>query len=247
MQYRGKRPLSAGVSRPALQRARVAGWVALICASAVCLGLALAIVLLAWQGDRSLPGDLSALTLPGLAPAAAAALWGLVAVILLALGVRGLLRDASSSQPPTTPSGPSEPVSPPPRIVAVGGGHGLSTLLRGLKGQRAQLTAIVTMADDGGSSGKLRRETGLLPPGDARNCLVALAQAEPLMTQLFEYRFGRGAGLDGHAFGNLFIAAMAGISGSFEGAISQASRVLAVRGRILPSTLQNVTLCGEVR
>ena len=132
------------------------------------------------------------------------------------------------------------------RIVAVGGGHGLSTLLRGLKTQTNNLTAIVTVADDGGSSGILRDDLGLLPPGDLRNCIAALAETEPLMTQLFQYRFGRGTGLDGHAFGNLFIAAMAGITGNFESAISEVSRVLAVRGRILPSSLENVRLCAEI-
>ncbi|MHB0859259.1 MAG: gluconeogenesis factor YvcK family protein [Anaerolineae bacterium] len=134
-----------------------------------------------------------------------------------------------------------------PRIVALGGGHGLSTLLRGLKACTCDLTAIVTVADDGGSSGVLREELGMLPPGDIRDCLVALADAEPLMTQLFQYRFGQGGGLGGHSFGNLFIAALAGITGDFESAIRSASRVLAVRGRIIPSTLQNVTLCAEVR
>jgi len=134
-----------------------------------------------------------------------------------------------------------------PRIVALGGGHGLSTLLRGLKVRTDDLTAIVTVADDGGSSGVLREELGLLPPGDLRNCIVALAEAEPLMTQLFQYRFGRGTGLEGHAFGNLFIAALAEVTGDFESAIAEASRVLAVRGRILPSSLENVRLCAEVR
>ena len=133
------------------------------------------------------------------------------------------------------------------RVVALGGGHGLSTLLRGLKAHTSQLTAIVTVADDGGSSGLLRREMGMLPPGDLRRCIAALAEAEPLMTQLFQYRFGAGAGLDGHVFGNLFIAAMAGITGDFESAISEASRVLAVRGRILPSSLDNIVLCAEIR
>ena len=134
-----------------------------------------------------------------------------------------------------------------PRIVALGGGHGLSTLLRGLKVRTDDLTAIVTVADDGGSSGVLREELGLLPPGDLRDCIVALAEAEPLMTQLLQYRFGRGTGLEGHAFGNLFIAALAEITGDFESAIAKASHVLAVRGRILPSTLENVRLCAEVR
>jgi uncharacterized cofD-like protein len=133
-----------------------------------------------------------------------------------------------------------------PKIVAIGGGTGLSTLLRGLKDQTDALTAIVTVADDGGSSGRLRKELGLLPPGDFRNCIAALAEVEPLMGLLLEYRFGGGLGLNGHSFGNLFIAAMAGITGDFAQAIRMSSRVLAVRGRILPSTMQAVTLCAEL-
>lgn len=132
------------------------------------------------------------------------------------------------------------------KVVAMGGGTGLSTLLRGLKEYTSDITAIVTVADDGGSSGRLRRDLGLLPPGDFRNCIAALANAEPLTTQLFQYRFGGGEGLDGHSFGNLFIAAMAGVTGNFERAILESSRVLAVRGRIVPSTLQNVTLCADL-
>lgn len=133
-----------------------------------------------------------------------------------------------------------------PNIVVIGGGTGLSTLLRGLKEWTDNLTAIVTVADDGGSSGRLRRELGLLPPGDFRNCITALAEAEPLMTLLFQYRFGEGLGLNGHSFGNLFIAAMAGVTGDFGQAIRQSSKVLAVRGRILPSTMQSVILCAEL-
>ncbi len=134
-----------------------------------------------------------------------------------------------------------------PKIVAIGGGTGLSTLLRGLKEHTDKLTAVVTVADDGGSSGQLRRQLGVLPPGDIRQCIAALADSEPLVTQLFQYRFGEGTGLDGHSFGNLFIAAMAGVTGNFERAILESSRVLAVRGQILPSTLQDVTLCAETR
>jgi uncharacterized cofD-like protein len=134
-----------------------------------------------------------------------------------------------------------------PKVVALGGGTGLSTLLRGLKEHTTNITAIVTVADDGGSSGRLRRALGVLPPGDFRNCIAALADAEALTVQLFQYRFGRGMELDGHSFGNLFIAAMAGVTGSFERAILESSRVLAVRGRILPSTLQDVTLCADLR
>ena len=133
-----------------------------------------------------------------------------------------------------------------PRIVAIGGGTGLSTLLRGLKEHSSNITAVVTVADDGGSSGRLRRDMGVLPPGDFRNCLVALADAEPLVTRLFQYRFSKGSGLDGHSFGNLFIVAMSDITGSFEEAIHESSRVLAIRGRVLPSTLANVTLCAQM-
>jgi hypothetical protein len=133
-----------------------------------------------------------------------------------------------------------------PRIVAIGGGTGLSTLLRGLKQYSDHITAVVTVADDGGSSGRLRRELGVLPPGDFRQCIAALAEAEPLMTELFQYRFDQGTGLDGHSFGNLFIAAMSGITGNFERALRESSRVLAVRGQILPSTVENVTLCAEL-
>lgn len=132
-----------------------------------------------------------------------------------------------------------------PKVVAIGGGTGLATLLRGLKAYTGNLTAIVTVADDGGSSGVLRRELGVLPPGDVRNCIAALADAEPLVTKLFQYRFSDGSGLAGHSFGNLFIVAMSGVVGNFEEGIRQTSRVLAVRGQIIPSTLANVTLCAR--
>ncbi len=134
-----------------------------------------------------------------------------------------------------------------PKVVVIGGGTGLSTLLRGLKEYTTNITAIVTVADDGGSSGRLRRELGVLPPGDFRNCIAALADAESLTTQLFQYRFSEGHSLDGHSFGNVFIAAMAEVTGSFERAILESGRVLAVQGRILPSTLENVTLCADLR
>jgi uncharacterized cofD-like protein len=133
-----------------------------------------------------------------------------------------------------------------PRVVAIGGGTGLSTLLRGLKEHTSNITAIVTVADDGGSSGRIREQLKLLPPGDIRQCIAALADAEPLVTQLFQYRFEKGSDLEGHSFGNLFIAAMAGVTGSFERAVQESSRVLAVRGRILPSTLEDVTLWAEL-
>jgi uncharacterized cofD-like protein len=133
-----------------------------------------------------------------------------------------------------------------PRVVAIGGGTGLPVVLRGLKNHTANLTGIVTVADDGGSSGRLRGELGILPPGDIRNCLVALADTEPLMERLFQHRFNRGEGLAGHTFGNLFIAAMTEITGDFEAAVMESSRVLKVRGTVLPSTLADVTLVAEL-
>jgi uncharacterized cofD-like protein len=132
-----------------------------------------------------------------------------------------------------------------PKLVTIGGGTGLSSLLRGIKSYTANLTAIVTVADDGGSSGKLREQYRILPPGDFRQCLTALAEAEPLMTELFQHRFSQGA-LDGHAFGNLFIMAMAEITGDFEHALRESGKVLAVRGTILPSTVHDVTLVAEL-
>jgi uncharacterized cofD-like protein len=133
------------------------------------------------------------------------------------------------------------------RIVAIGGGHGLATLLRGIKEYSHNITAIVSVADDGGSSGKIREEFGVLPPGDIRNCLAALSTDEALLSHLFQYRFPESSTtLNGHSFGNLFITALADIMGSFEGAIAESSRVLAVRGRVLPSTLHNVRLFADV-
>jgi uncharacterized cofD-like protein len=132
------------------------------------------------------------------------------------------------------------------KIVAVGGGTGLSTLLRGLKRRSTNLTAIVTVSDDGGSSGRLQKELGVLPPGDVRNCLVALADDEAMVTDLFRYRFNEGEGLSGHSFGNLFLAAMTGITGNFDRAIKESSRVLNIKGRVLPSTLGVVRLCARL-
>lgn len=132
-----------------------------------------------------------------------------------------------------------------PRVVVIGGGTGLSALLRGLKSHTSNLTAVVTVADDGGSSGELRRNMGVLPPGDIRNCLTALSSDEALLTQIFQYRFGESAGLNGHSLGNLFITALADITGSFEEAVAESGRVLAVQGRVLPSTLHNVRLVAD--
>ena len=133
-----------------------------------------------------------------------------------------------------------------PRIVAIGGGTGLSNLLRGLKEYTSNLTAIVTLADDWSRQNPFRQQLGILAPGDFRNCIVALSDEEPLMARLFQYRFGEGSGLDGHSFGNLFIAALTHITGSFEKALREVGRVLAVRGQILPSTVDEVRICPDL-
>ncbi len=133
-----------------------------------------------------------------------------------------------------------------PRVVVIGGGHGLATLLRGMKKFTHNLTAIVTVADDGGSSGRLRDSFGILPPGDIRNCLAALSSDEDLISQLFQYRYTGSEGkLEGHSFGNLFISALSEITGSFEEAVAESGRVLSVYGQVLPSTLHNVRLIAD--
>jgi uncharacterized cofD-like protein len=133
-----------------------------------------------------------------------------------------------------------------PRIVVIGGGTGLSTLLRGLKHYTSNITAIVTVGDDGGSSGRLREEHNVIPPGDIRNCIAALADEEQLITELFQYRFKTGNGLEGHSFGNLFLTAMCQITGDMFSAIKESSKVLNISGRVLPSTLDSVTLSAEM-
>ena len=129
-----------------------------------------------------------------------------------------------------------------PAVAVIGGGHGLSVLLRGIKELTSNVTAIVTVADDGGSSGRLREELGIIPPGDLRNCLVALADTEPLMEKLFQHRFEGHSNLAGHSFGNLFLAAMAEVTGDMETALKESSKVLAVKGRVLPASKESVRL-----
>ncbi|MGQ9730313.1 MAG: gluconeogenesis factor YvcK family protein [Candidatus Zipacnadales bacterium] len=133
-----------------------------------------------------------------------------------------------------------------PKVVAIGGGTGLSNLLRGLKHHTSDITAIAAVSDDGGSSGRLQREMNTLPPGDVRNCLVALADDETMMAQLLQYRFNDVPSVNGHALGNLFIAALTQMTGDFERAVKETSRVLAIRGRVLPATLEHVTLCARL-
>jgi len=129
-----------------------------------------------------------------------------------------------------------------PVVTVIGGGHGLSVLLRGIKSSTSNISAVVTVADDGGSSGRLREELGIIPPGDLRNCLVALADTEPLMEKLFQYRFEGKTALAGHSFGNLFIAAMNEVTGDMETALKESSKVLAVKGRVIPASKEHVRL-----
>jgi uncharacterized cofD-like protein len=228
-------------------------WLVLLLFGITFLALGVAYLLTNFYREQVLPLTFYYLTLQFIPRLARAALFGVLGVGAVILALIQLNR--SLLAPFVRPG--SEPVVETvyrhrqrergPKVVAVGGGTGLSTLLRGLKEHTSNITAIVTVADDGGSSGRLRRELGVLPPGDFRNCIAALADSESLTTQLFQYRFNDGQGLDGHSFGNLFIAAMASVTGSFESALAESSRVLAVRGRILPSTLQNVTLMADLR
>jgi uncharacterized cofD-like protein len=130
-------------------------------------------------------------------------------------------------------------------MVALGGGTGLSSLLKGLKELPVDLTAIVTVTDDGGSSGRLRKELQILPPGDIRNCLVALSRSESLLSRLFQYRFAEGGEIEGHSFGNLFIAAITGVIGDFGNAVREASNILAIKGHVIPVTTDNVQLAAR--
>ena len=133
-----------------------------------------------------------------------------------------------------------------PKIVAIGGGTGLSTMLKGIKKITNNITAVVTVGDDGGSSGRLRAEMGILPPGDIRNCIAALADDEDLVTKLFQYRFKAGEGLEGHSFGNLFLTAMCAITGDMYRAVKESSKVLSIRGKVFPSTLDDMKLAAEL-
>jgi uncharacterized cofD-like protein len=226
-------------------------WLLVLFFGITVLGLGAAIMLVEFY--RGLPDDSFIVTLTGagLDRPVRAVLVALGGILLTAVGVWGLMRSIVS---PFVTRGDSvlevlytkRYLARGPRIVALGGGTGLSTLLRGLKGYSANITAIVTLADDGGSSGRLRQQLGIAPPGDIRNCIAALADAEPLMTQLMQYRFPPGSGLDDHAFGNLFIAAMTAVTGDFEEAVRESNRVLAVRGQVLPATSVPLNLAATL-
>lgn len=177
----------------------------------------------------------------------------LLGLVLMLLGIRGWIRSIVSAILPSRGEDLVEIVyrerkrEKGTKVVAIGGGTGLSTLLRGMKSQSSNVVAVVTVSDDGGSSGRLRKELGVLPPGDIRNCLVAMADTEQLMCDLFQYRFKEESGsLGGHTFGNLFLAAMTTVTGDFLGAIRESSKVLAIRGRVLPATLEPAILVATL-
>jgi uncharacterized cofD-like protein len=230
-------------------------WFLLLIAGTTMLGIGIAI--LALDLYRTSPGTwwlpvFSALSLRFLDRTLRAIIFGGLGVALVTLGAWGITR--TLLRPFVQPGRPVIDTFTAyhrrergPRIVAMGGGNGLSTLLRGLKEYTNNITAIVTVADDGGSSGELRRSMGILPPGDIRNCLAALSNDEALLTQIFQYRFASGAGLNGHSLGNLLITALTEITGSFEEAVAESGRVLAIHGRVLPSTLHDVSLVADVR
>ncbi len=229
-------------------------WFLLFLIGTTLLGIGLAMLVL--NAYRTTPDAwwlpfFSAISLRFLSRTLRAVIFGLIGIILILISTLGLNR--ALLKPFLRPGKHViEAVSDyrrrerGPRIVAIGGGTGLSSLLRGVKNYTTNITAIVTVADDGGSSGELRKNMGILPPGDIRNCLSALSDDEAMLSQIFQYRFAAGAGLNGHSLGNLFITAMADITGSFEEAVAESGRVLAVRGRVLPSTLHDVRLIADV-
>ncbi len=230
-------------------------WIALILAGTTLIGIGFAILVLDFY--RTAPNTwwlpiLSFLSLRFINRTLRAILFGGVGIVLIFLGSWGLNR--SLLTPFVQPGKPIlDTVSAfrrkdrGPKIVVMGGGHGLSALLRGLKNHTHNITAIVTVADDGGSSGEIRKNIGILPPGDIRNCLTALSSDEALLGQIFQYRFASSAGLNGHSLGNLFITAMAEITGSFEEAVAESGKVLAVQGKVLPATLHDVQLVAEIK
>ena len=226
-------------------------WVILLMVSILIIDLGIAYVLKEFYRTAQLPGEAALITLQFIPRYLRGVLFGVLGLGLLVFSVDKLQNSVLGPFLPGGERSIAEQIyafrtrNRGPRIVAIGGGTGMSTLLRGLKEYTANLAAIVTVADDGGSSGRLREEYRILPPGDFRQCLVALADAEPLVKELFNHRFSEGS-LGGHSFGNLFIMAMADITGNFEHALRESGRVLAVRGAIIPSTLHDVTLVASV-
>jgi uncharacterized cofD-like protein len=228
-------------------------WLLMMVVGVTLIGLGFAYFALELYRDTAFPPIVSVLTLQFLPYAVRGLLLLLTGAGLFGVGLwrfnRTLLGAVRGAEhlPVVEALWAQRKASAGPRVVAIGGGHGLGALLSGLKHHTGNITAIVTVADDGGSSGRLRRDLGVLPPGDFRMCISALADNESLVTQLMQYRFASGDGLAGHSFGNLFIAALAQVTGSFEKALVESSRVVASKGRIIPSTLSDVVLCAEFR
>ncbi len=229
-------------------------WLILVFFGTALLGLGLALIILDFYRNAPetwwLPA-LAWLSLRFLERPIRVVIFGGLGLIMVLIGIWGSNR--SLLEPFITPGKPLIEALDSfrrrdrgPRIVVLGGGHGLASLLRGLKAYTHNITAIVTVADDGGSSGELRKHVGILPPGDIRHCLAALSNDEDLLTQVFQYRFAAGAGLEGHSLGNLLITALSEITGSFETAVAESGRVLAVYGQVLPSTLTDVRLLADV-
>ncbi|MFQ6131505.1 MAG: uridine diphosphate-N-acetylglucosamine-binding protein YvcK [Armatimonadota bacterium] len=225
---------------------RVKRWLALFSLGLVLLSLGAALAF-----TRPMIDIVAALGEFELAAAAGTACM-VVGAALALLGVYRLVRSITSAVAPRNGESLAERVYKHHQldqglnVVGIGGGTGLSALLRGLKQHTSNITAIVTVSDDGGSSGRLRRDLGTLAPGDIRNCIVALADAEPLMGDWLQYRFdGAEPGLEGHSLGNLLIAGLTAISGDFLRGVQETSKVLNIRGRVLPATVSRVTLCAE--
>jgi uncharacterized cofD-like protein len=230
-------------------------WLVLVLLGTMLLGVGLAVFVL--DVYRNAPDTwwlplLSAASLRSLDRPLRALIFGAVGTTLVLLAIWGLNRSLMapyrrSGRPVLDELALHRRRERGPRTVVIGGGHGLSALLRGLREYTYNITAIVTVADDGGSSGRLRRTLGILPPGDLRSYLAALSDDEVLLGQLFQYRFPEGdVELEGHSFGNLFISALAEITGSFEEAVAESARVLGIHGRVLPATLHDVRLVADV-
>lgn len=230
-------------------------WILLTILGSMLLGLSLALLILGYYRSAVNPTVvpiLAFLSLRWLDRPIRFVLFGGIGLALIVIGIwganRSLLKPFERSGRPLIDTIQSfRRREKGMRVVVIGGGHGLATLLRGLKEYTHNITAIVNVADNGGSSGELKRDMGILPPGDIRNCLAALSSDEALLSQVFQYRFQAGTGLTGHSLGNLLISALSEITGSFEEAVAESGRVLAIYGQVLPATVSNAELIGEIQ
>jgi len=230
-------------------------WLVVVLIGTTCIAMGFAVLVLDFYRETTLPwlrNFFTAISLSAQPRWLRALVFGGIGLVILLFGVVELNRSVlkpflKPGRPIATTISDYRKKAKGPKIVAIGGGTGLSNLLRGLKKFSHNLTAVVTVADDGGSSGELRRNLGILPPGDIRHCLTALADDEEMLAHIFQYRFGSRAGVNGHSLGNLFISALTDITGSFEAAVAESGRVLAVRGKVMPSTLHDVKLVAEIK